>query len=60
LAKEDIRVNKPLQLKMKVEKGYQCRFYSSKSGKDWNEIKAGSDYYNADFCHPGTAAHDQV
>jgi beta-xylosidase len=52
LAEEEISMNKPLQLKMKVEKGYQCRFYSSKGGNDWKEIKAGSDYYNADFLPP--------
>ncbi|TKK66022.1 beta-xylosidase [Ilyomonas limi] len=52
LAEEEIRVKMPLQLKMKIDKGYQCRFYWSEEGKNWTEIKTGSDYYNAGFLPP--------
>ncbi|WP_158642534.1 family 43 glycosylhydrolase [Chitinophaga japonensis] len=41
-----------LQLKMKVEKGYQCRFYWSKDGNTWNPLKTGEVYYNGEFLPP--------
>jgi beta-xylosidase len=49
---EAVNSNQSLHLKMKVEKGYQCRFYWSEDGKDWKEVKTGGDYYNGDFLPP--------
>ncbi len=47
-----ITVSKPLYLKMKVQNGYQCRFYWSEGGRDWNEMSTGNEPYNSDFLPP--------
>ncbi len=52
LKEEAVAYSKSLYLKMKVEKGYQCRFYWSDDGKKWKEVKTGGDYYNGDFLPP--------
>lgn len=49
LKEEMVNGNNPVQLKMKVEKGYECQFYYSRNGKDWIEIKTGSPAYDGDF-----------
>ena len=43
---------KPLQVKMAVKKGYQCRFFWREKGKQWSEMKAGGEYYQGDFLPP--------
>lgn len=52
LKEEATKRNQPLQLKMKVEKGYQCRFYRSENAKDWKEIVTGAQHYNGNFLPP--------
>ena len=47
-----VTVSQPLQVKMQVAKGYQCRFFWRPSGKSWQELTTGSPYYNADFLPP--------
>lgn len=49
---ETVSVNKPIQLKIGVEKGYQCRFYWSEGGKDWKEAALPGAYYNGNFLPP--------
>ncbi len=41
-----------VELKIKVEKGYMCRFYWRAIGKEWSEIKTADEYFNADFLPP--------
>ncbi|MBO9561210.1 MAG: family 43 glycosylhydrolase [Niastella sp.] len=36
---------KPIRLRMQVEAGYQCRFFWSQDGNQWNELKAGDQSY---------------
>lgn len=52
LMEERIGANKPVQLKMRVEKGSRCRFYWSEDGKSWKEVSVNEDYYNGDFLPP--------
>ncbi|GAA4443361.1 family 43 glycosylhydrolase [Pontibacter saemangeumensis] len=52
LREEKIQGDTPVRLKMKVEKGYQCRFYWSEGGKAWKEVKTAGDYYSGDFLPP--------
>jgi beta-xylosidase len=52
LKEETIAGNKFLYLKMRVEKGYQCRFFWSDDRIGWKELKTGGDYLNADFLPP--------
>lgn len=52
LKEEAVADSKSLYLKMKVEKGYQCRFYWSDNRGAWKEIKTGDDFYNGDFLPP--------
>lgn len=51
LKEEEIRAKK-VWLKMKAEKGYQCRFYWSKNGKEWTELTTGTEFYNGNFLPP--------
>ena len=52
LQEELVDVRKPLQLKMKVEKGSECRFYWRNGEGDWNQMKLKVDYYNGSFLPP--------
>ncbi|GAB3162777.1 family 43 glycosylhydrolase [Telluribacter humicola] len=52
LKEEKRSENGQVQLKMKVEKGYQIRFYWSNDGKGWKEVETGPTYYNGDFLPP--------
>lgn len=52
LKEEKIKAISNVRLKMKVEKGYQCRFYWSAGGSGWRELKTGGEYFNADFLPP--------
>jgi len=52
LSESAARPGSPLQLKMKIEKGYQCRFYWSENGNTWKELATGADYYNGGFLPP--------
>ncbi|UOQ68803.1 family 43 glycosylhydrolase [Hymenobacter volaticus] len=47
-----VGAGQPVQVKMVVVKGYQCRFFWRESGKTWRELPTGSAYYNADFLPP--------
>ena len=39
----------PVQLKMKVDKGYQIRFYWGKKESGWNQLSINDTYYNGNF-----------
>lgn len=52
LQEEKIVDYKTVQFKMKVEKGYQCRFYWSKDGTDWKGLGFDNGFYNANFLPP--------
>ena len=49
---EKVSESKPVQLKIEVENGYQCRFYWSEGKNDWKELATGSPYYNGNFLPP--------
>jgi hypothetical protein len=51
LREETIGTGKPLRLKMKVDNGYQCRFFWTE-GESWRELKLKADYHNGDFLPP--------
>ena len=40
---------KPVQLKLSVEQGYQCRFFWRENGGQWQQLITGSAYYNGAF-----------
>ncbi|QNE39800.1 family 43 glycosylhydrolase [Hymenobacter sp. NBH84] len=47
-----VKASQPVQLKMAVQNGYQCRFFWRSNGKQWNELLTGNSFYNGDFLPP--------
>lgn len=47
-----VNADQPVQVKMTVGQGYQCRFFWRNRGKQWRELPTGSAYYNGDFLPP--------
>lgn len=52
LNEEQVNTSKPIQLKMKVERGNQLRFYWRADGKSWKELAIGNACYQGDFLPP--------
>jgi hypothetical protein len=44
--------NQPVQLKMKVENGYQIQFFWSEDEKNWREVTNNAAHYNGNFLPP--------
>jgi beta-xylosidase len=51
LTEVTVKTGKPLELKMKVDNGYQCRFYWNE-GQNWKELKLTTEFLNGDFLPP--------
>lgn len=47
-----LNASRRVEFKIKVENGYMCRFYWRAADKEWNEVKTGNEYFNAEFLPP--------